>query len=214
MSTWAILSDIHGRADRLRRALADAKAQGATNYLSLGDIGSMMALEMLEEVGASFVFGNWEASGLRGLPQPYRSRISQWPPCFRAEGFWAAHASPVWPDGLQISDVVDYLRTNELWWPALFPSLLVSEEARWAALIELQAANVHLFFHGHTHIQQAWCWSPDGMLSLLDGPSFTVPDDGSLFLVGVGSVGDARDGGGACYALYDTAARLVTWRRA
>lgn len=213
MSTWAILSDVHGRADRLRRALADAKAQGATNYLALGDIGSMIALEMLEEVGASFVFGNWEASGLRGLPQPYRSQISQWPPYFKTDGFWAAHASPVWPDGLQISGVVDYLRANGLWWPALFPSLQLSEEARWAALIELQAANIPLFFHGHTHIQQVWRCSPDGMLSLLNGPSFEVPDDGSIFLVGVGSVGDARDGGGACYTLYDTVARRVIWRR-
>jgi hypothetical protein len=124
-----------------------------------------------------------------------------------------AHASPVWPEGLALAGVVDYLRTSGLHWTVLFPSLQHSEEARWAALAELEAAGTPIFFHGHTHVQEAWQWGPDGSLTQVPGPSFSIPEDGCRFLIGVGSVGDARDGGGACYVLYDDEARRVTWRR-
>jgi len=210
---WAILSDIHGRGDRLARVLADARAHGAGRILSLGDLGSTHALEMLNGVGAGHVFGNWEASGLRGMRQPYRGQVARWPARYEAGDFWAAHASPVWPAGLAITGVVDYLRANGLHWTALFPSLLHSEEARWGAWAELEAAGVPLFFHGHTHVQAAWCWTPGHSPTQLGGSSVLVPSDGSRLLVGVGSVGDARDGGGACYALYDSLGRCVTWRR-
>ena len=98
-------------------------------FLSLGDVGGTAALDLLADVDALCVFGNWEASGLRGMSQPYR-------------GWWGAgmhitatmagagHASPVWPAGLGIAGVVDYLRQHGLHWLALFPSLQHSEEAR------------------------------------------------------------------------------------
>ncbi len=128
--------------------------------------------------------------------------------------FCAAHASPVWPDGLTITDVVDYLREHGLHWMALFPSLQRSEESRWAALAELEAAQVPLFFHGHTHVQEAWLWAPDTSLKRLSDSSFTVPADGSRVLVGVGSVGEPQDGAGACYVcILMESERKVTWRR-
>lgn len=210
---WAILSDVHGRGDRLARVLADARAHGAERILSLGDLGSTHALEMLNSVDAGHVFGNWEASGLRGMRQPYRGQVARWPAQYWADDFGAAHASPVWPAGLVITGVVDYLRSNGLHWTALFPSLLRSEGARWEAWCRLEEADVPLFFHGHTHVQEAWCWTPGQPPTRLVGPDVLVPSDGSRLLVGVGSVGDARDGGGACYALYDSRARCVTWRR-
>ena len=210
---WAILSDIHGRGDRLARVLADAQAQGATQYLSLGDVGSTAALDLLADVDATCVFGNWEASGLRGMDRPYRSLVGRWPAQLRTDGLWAAHASPVWPTDLAIAGVVDYLRAHSLHWLALFPSLQRSEDARWAALAELEAAQATTFFHGHTHVQEAWHWRSDASLTQLCGPEFVLEDDGSRYLIGVGSIGDPHDGSGACYALFDDAARRVVWRR-
>ena len=214
--SWAILSDVHGRGDRLKRVLADAGAHGASHVLALGDIGGLPALDALDGVGATCVFGNWEASGLRGLPPFYRRWVGRWPAGYRADSFWAAHASPVWPDGLNIAGVVDYLRERQWHWTALFPSLQRSEEARWDALAALEAADVHVFFHGHTHIQEAWRWIPGGVPQRVDGDGLSGGlsiDDGARWLVGVGSVGMPHDGDGACYALYDDATRRVTWRR-
>ena len=110
MTLWALLSDVHDRGDRLKRVLSDAGAHGAARVLALGDIGGAPVLDLLDTAGATCVFGNWEASGLRGLPAPYRNWVARWPAQLRADGFWAAHASPVWPAGLAIAGVVDYLR--------------------------------------------------------------------------------------------------------
>ena len=212
MTLWAFLSDVHGRNDRLKRVLAERAAQAATRLVALGDIGGTAGLNLLEEAGVVCVFGNWEASGLRGLPSPYRGRVARWPAQLHADSFWAAHASPVWPEGLTITGVVDYLRERELHWTALFPSLQRTESARWAALAELETAAVTLFFHGHTHTQEAWSWIPGGVPERVIGIEFTVTPD-RRWLVGVGSVGDPHDGEGACYTLYDDDARRVFWRR-
>ncbi len=210
---WAIFSDIHGRVDRLRWVQADAAARGAGGYLFLGDAGGDHVLRVLAATSTVCVFGNWEASGLRGLEAPWRGSVARWQPRHQQDGFWAAHASPVWPAGLGISGVVDYLRVHDLHWSALFPSLQRSETARWAALTELEAANVPLFLHGHTHVQEAWLWHPGATPERLSGPQFDVPQDGSRLLVGVGSVGEPHDGDGACYALDDETARQFTWQR-
>lgn len=214
MTLYALLSDVHGRGDRLARVLADARRNGAAAFLALGDIASTYALDLLDEVGAECVFGNWEASGLRGLPPPYRGWVSRWPAQLQRDGFIAAHASPVWPDGLEIGRVVEYLRAHSLHWTALFPSLLHSEDARWQALAELESADLALFFHGHTHVQEAWCWQPGGVPHRIAGSRGEIAiAPGERWLVGVGSVGDPHDGPGACYALYDATARRVLWRR-
>ena len=210
---WAILSDVHGRGDRLARVIADAQAAGAARFLSLGDVGGTAALDLLADVDAQCVFGNWEASGLRGMSQPYRGMVGRWQAHYRADGLWAGHASPVWPAGLGIAGVVDYLRQHDLHWLVLFPSLQHSEEARWAALAELAAAPAPIFFHGHTHIQEAWLWQPDAAPARLSGPAFVIESEPARCLVGVGSVGLPHDGSGACYVLYDDVARRVEWRR-
>jgi hypothetical protein len=138
--------------------------------------------------------------------------VGHWPPAFRADGLWAAHASPVWPEGLGIAGVVDYLRERQWHWTALFPSLQRSEQARWDALAELETADIRIFFHGHTHTQEAWRWIPGGVPQHIVGEELKI-EAGERWLVGVGSVGTPHDGDGACYALYDDATRRVTWRR-
>lgn len=214
MTLYALLSDVHGRSDRLTRVLADARAQGAARIVALGDIAGLRAFELLDDASATCVFGNWECSGLRGLPPPFRGWVARWPAQARMDDFSAAHATPVWPAGLGIGQVVDYLRQHDIYWTALFPSLQRSEEARWAAFAELAAADVPVFFHGHTHVQEAWRWPAGAAPERVDGAQGELAfADGERWLVGVGSVGDPHDGNGACYALYDSVARRVVWRR-
>jgi predicted phosphodiesterase len=213
VTIWALLSDIHGRGDRLARVLADAEKHGVSRFLCLGDLGGARVLDQLNDVGADFVFGNWEASGLRGMAQPYRGQVARWSARFDAEGFRAAHASPVWPDGLGIGDVVDYLQSRALHWTALFPSLARSQEARRAAFAELAAGTVPIFFHGHTHMQEAWVWAPGESPRHLSASDLTLPDDRAFSLVGIGSVGAARDGPEARYVLFDANKREIIWQR-
>jgi hypothetical protein len=213
MTVWAIVSDVHSRGDRLGRVLHDVRAVGAERVLSLGDVGSPSAIDLLDGAGATHVFGNWEASGLRGLPQPYRAQVSTWPAVFKGPTFWAAHASPVWPNGLPIQGVVEYLRLKSLGWMDLFPSLQRSADARRAAFEELELAQVPVFFHGHTNVHETWRRQPGTAPEQMPAAEFEISDDGSQWLIGVGSAGDAQDGSGACYALFDDALRRVTLRR-
>jgi diadenosine tetraphosphatase ApaH/serine/threonine PP2A family protein phosphatase len=213
VTIWAILSDIHGRGDRLARVLADAARHGASRILCLGDLGGAHVLGQLNQIDAEYAFGNWEASGLRGMSQPYRGQVARWSAQYRTIDFWAAHASPVWPDGLLLGDVIDYLQARALHWTALFPSLSRSPEARRAAFAELTAAGMPVFFHGHTHVQEAWMWAQGGSPRQFTGLSLILPDDGACTLIGIGSVGAARDGPEARYVLYDAAGREVNWQR-
>ncbi len=240
MTLWALLSDVHGRGDRLARVLADIQAQGdrqpgGARILALGDIAGPGPLSLLDRAGALCVFGNWEASGLRGLPPPYRSWVARWPAVLQVDGFLAAHASPVWPPNLTISGVVEHFRARNLHWTHLFPSLQHSESGRTAALAALSQSDCRIFFHGHTHVQEAWHASAAGEREATGndegaglGPGgggaqrvdYAGTEGGALdlvederWLVGVGSVGDPHDGPGAHYALYDSVTRRFTWRR-
>jgi predicted phosphodiesterase len=217
MTLWALLSDVHGRGDRLARALADIEKRPGARVLALGDIASTPALEALHRTNAQCVFGNWEASGLRGLPAPYRSWVARWPAVMRQDGFWAAHASPVWPENLAIGGVVEHLRSHGLQWTHLFPSMQHSEAGRTAAFAELATADVSVFFHGHTHTQEAWRFIPGQPPTRLEAAAAPngelILDTGARWLVGVGSVGDPHDGPGACYALYEPETRRLIWRR-
>jgi diadenosine tetraphosphatase ApaH/serine/threonine PP2A family protein phosphatase len=208
MTIWAIFSDVHGRAERLARVLDQANSQGAEKYLSLGDVGGEHALTQLTAMPTECVFGNWEASGLRGLPVQLRRAVNHWQPSFCADNFCAAHASPVWPDGLEIAAIVSYLRDHQLAWQALFPSLHDSEAARRAAFEALAERRTALFFHGHTHVQEIWQHVADAPPGQYIQRDFEV-SPGSRYLVGVGSVGQPRDAMRSGYCLYDSEERRV-----
>lgn len=217
MTLWAFLSDVHGRGDRLARVLADIGKRPGARVVALGDIAGTPALEALHRVGAQCVFGNWEASGLRGLPAPYRSWVARWPAVMQEADFWVAHASPVWPENLAIGGVVEHLRTRGLQWMNLFPSMQHSEAGRAAAFAALESAGAALFFHGHTHTQEAWRLAPGESPQRFEAggqkDAELILDADARWLVGVGSVGDPHDGPGACYALYEPEARRLIWRR-
>jgi predicted phosphodiesterase len=99
MTLWAVLSDVHGRGDRLSRALSDIKAQRAERILALGDVGSITALATLDHADALCAFGNWEASGLRAprtLPE-LGGTLARVPIVGWVLGWHAGLVWPGWP---------------------------------------------------------------------------------------------------------------------
>ena len=59
---YAILSDVHDRRRNLEAVLANAQSQGAGQIISLGDVGGEGCLDLLRQVGALTVFGNYEVT--------------------------------------------------------------------------------------------------------------------------------------------------------
>ena len=206
---YAILSDVHGRREKLVSVLDDARSRGATQFISLGDVGGDKCLALLKETGALAVFGNYEVSGWRSLGPEHRAWMQGWAPLLAQDGFMAVHAVPWWPEGLvTIKDFGAWIDGPDRSWFGLFPYLTDDEDYLWQALAELEVAGMAVLFHGHTHLQAVWQWSPNGYLRRLRGREMAVKD-GHHYLVGVGSVGLPEDGGWADYTLYDSAAGRI-----
>jgi putative phosphoesterase len=62
-----ILSDSHGRVDRIESALGLLESRGADLFLHLGDIGDVDAIDVMAGRNVRMVFGNcdWDEAGLR-----------------------------------------------------------------------------------------------------------------------------------------------------
>jgi len=84
---YAILSDVHGRREKLASVLDDARSRGATQIISLGDVGWDSCLALLKRAGALAVFGNYEVSGWRRLGPEHRAWVQGWMPLLAEDGF-------------------------------------------------------------------------------------------------------------------------------
>jgi predicted phosphodiesterase len=205
---FAILSDVHGRRQKLASVLSDAWRRGADRLISLGDVGGDGCLALLHELGVEAVFGNYEVSSWRRLASKHRAWVQGWPPLLADNGFLAVHAVPWWPQGLRsIADFEAWLDVPSRSWRDLFP-YLTHEEHLWRAVAELEVAGKHILFHGHTHRQAVWHWEPAGALRRVPAAWIEVLP-GHRYVVGIGSAGAPEDEGWAAYALHDTEAGLV-----
>ena len=206
---YAILSDVHGRREKLISVLDDARARGATQIISLGDVGGDGCLAILQQAGTRAVFGNYEVSGWRRLGPEHRAWVRDWGPLLAEDDFLAVHAVPWWPEGLAtIEDFGAWLQAADRSWLDLFPYMTDDEDYMWQALAELEEAGRTILFHGHTHLQAVWQWGPTGRLRRLRGTTVRVKA-GYHYVVGVGSVGMPEDGGRAAYALYYSTAGQI-----
>lgn len=209
----AIISDVHGNTRALRLALDHARERGVTRFYNLGDTGNGETHPVLETVSPQSVVGNWEVSSWRSLPSPWREQVRRWPFIRQEERMVFCHASPVWPEQVKtLEDAAHYVQKHGSWF-ALFPALDRDEEARWAAFARMEEMGAFVVFHGHTHVQAIWQLTKDNQMRRLQGPSVTLQDDGSLYLIGVGSVGRPLDGPGVCYAEWDAETHVVTLHR-
>lgn len=212
MTTIAIISDVHGNVEALRRAIEDARAQGVTTFVHLGDLGDGEAHEVLATVHPRSVVGNWEVSAWRTLPPRWREEVRQWPFSFHEGEAVFAHASPVWPrEVVTLDDAMRYVEAHGSWF-ALFPALHQDEDARWDVYAYLQEHGARVLFHGHTHVQKAWAFTLENRERALSGPEISL-EEGHLYIIGVGSVGRPMDGPGVCYALWDREGQCVRYRR-
>jgi predicted phosphodiesterase len=210
---YAILSDVHSRRHKLDAVLADAQSQGAEQIISLGDVGGDDCLASLLRARAMAVFGNYEVSSWRRLAPVHRHWVQHWPPLLEEDGFLAVHAVPWWPEGLRtIEDFGRWLKRGRRTWRALFPYLNEDEENLWQSLTQLEISGKQILFHGHTHVQSAWCWNPAGHLRQDPAIRLHLEAD-HRYVIGVGSVGLPEDGYWATYALFDSDAAYVDMRR-
>ena len=222
-----IFSDIHENLSSLERLLTLGSELAADRLVCLGDVGHHPLLfDLLAQHNVACVFGNWEVSGLGRMPATLAKRVGQWPATLRQGDALLCHATPDM-DLIHTNTAATLaaMRAHNTGWHTLFPRLDRDEAARWSALAALEADDLRVAFHGHTHVQLAWAWQPDA-----DGrrqirrilPTDTVteiplrpgtPDAPARYLIGVGSLGAPEDGPWPRFAVYDDVAQVVSLHR-
>jgi predicted phosphodiesterase len=208
---YAIFSDIHNHTTALQSILHHAVRQGVDGYFCLGDVGIDECVDLVRNVAAPTVFGNWEVSGWRYLSPENRDWAFTLPPVRRTARFWLTHAAPLWPDELATLADLNADR-HSVSMSRLFPYLHHESEALWDSIALLAEADIPLMFHGHTHRQLAWRFGGNNHLERLH-PRLITLQPGETWLIGVGSVGSPMDGPDPSYVIYDDQARRVEMLR-
>ncbi len=215
----ALLADVHANREALEACLDDVRGQGAERLAFLGDLvgygadPQWVVDRIRGEIarGAVAVRGNHDASvadpGREGL-HPEAQRVADWT---------REHLD---------ADALAFLRELPLAHEdgdVLYVHANAYAPARWdylAGRVEvgrsLSATRASITFCGHVHEPMLWTLSGTGKLGEFRPVADTaIPVPGHRrWLAVVGSAGQPRDGDpAACWALFDSAARTLTWRR-
>ncbi|MDB4434189.1 metallophosphatase family protein [Akkermansiaceae bacterium] len=208
----ALFGDIHANLEALDAVLADAKEQGCSDWICMGDVVGYNAdpvacLEKIRDADWPTVKGNhddvasnadslenmnpvaaaalsWTRDQLSGEHQEWLRNLRM---VRQIEDFTVVHATLDQPQGW------NYVTT------------------KFDAMSNFSYQFTNLCFHGHTHVPRIFVRDN----RVVEVPAETVTlDPRKKYFVNTGSVGQPRDGDWrACYVIYDLAAGTVSFRR-
>jgi len=208
----AIFGDIHANLEAFDAVLADAEAQGVTDYVCLGDVVGYNAdpvacLKRVQEMGCPTVKGNHDldASENHSLDSmnPIAATALQWTreQLDDDQRLWLKRLRMV----RQVSDytIVHSTLDQPVHWNYV--------TNRFDAMSNFSYQFTQLCFHGHTHVPRIYVKSD----KVREIPAESVEIEANAkYFINVGSVGQPRDGDPrASYAVYDHDSRLVAFRR-
>jgi len=212
----AILSDIHGNLEALDEVLRDARAQGAKDFVCLGDVVGYGAdpnacCERLIDLGCRTIRGNHDHACAHRVPltwfNPVAAAAVRWT---RKElspenREWLRDLPYTAGLGADVELVHGGLQ-DPPHWPYLFEEIDAAEH--------FPFQRTQLCFTGHTHVPQVFI-KTGGRILETPPNDVTVPQGEAMKVaVNVGSVGQPRDRDPrACYCLFDPATRRIEFRR-
>ena len=209
---YAVLADIHANLEALHAVLVDAKSQGCTRYVCLGDIVGYNAdpkecLDIVRGMDMPCVKGNYDEycstdrppqgfnpkaveaiAWTRGqLTEDDRRWLRELPLVAEVDGFTIVHATLDGPSR----------------WGYVFDKL--------AAAASFRHQTTPLCFFGHTHVPVALM--NDSMVRGGTYQKFSI-ESGKQYFINPGAVGQPRDGNPrAAYVVYDKAGQTIESRR-
>ena len=209
---YAIFSDIHANLEAFQTVLDDARSQGATDYVCLGDIVGYNAdpvacLEMVREMQCPVVKGNHDEQSSENSDIAYFNALAAKAIQWTRDQLSPSHKD--WLRALKFSRVVRNF--------TIVHSTLDSPSSWGYIISELDASasfsyqHTQLCFYGHTHVPRAFV--RDQRVIELPSESMLI-EPGKKYFVNVGSVGQPRDmDWRASYVLYSPTQQSLTWRR-
>lgn len=209
---FAILGDIHSNLEALTAVLADAKTQGVTHYLCVGDIVGYNA----NPVECVNIIHDLCPTVVRGNHDHYCSHDDN------LDGFHPLAADAVDWTRKQLSEEMRlYLRKLKL--VAMVESFTLVHSTldmpeMWGYVFDKLEAEAHFHyqttnvcFFGHTHVPLAFEKAEQVRCGLYTRIQVAR---GKKYFVNVGSVGQPRDGDPrSSYAIYDLVRGLIELRR-
>ena len=223
MPRTAVISDIHANLHALYAVMADYQCEQCTGVVCLGDVVGYNAYpqECVNEIralGCPVVKGNHdeEVVNLENTRMnPLARQAMEWTrSCLDEDSLnWLRRLSVQRIERSQFAMVHSSL-DQPLAWNYIFNAN--------DAATSFPRQFLPLCFHGHTHQPKVFTW--DGRRSVErtefwqqlreEGQAVVPLEMGLKYFINVGSVGQPRDGDPrACYAIYDSDARTVTFRR-
>lgn len=214
----ALLADIHSNREALDACLADARQEGADQYVFLGDlvgygpdpVAVVERIAALAQQGALVIQGNHDAAAV-GVPMPLN-------PIARVAIEWTKRQLDADHSRFLQKLPLDLNEDDRLYVHASAASpedwiyMLGAREA----FQSFRATAQRLTFCGHTHMPAVFNESSSGM------PQKHVPVDNCpmpllnqrRWIAVLGAVGQPRDrNNAACYGLLDTVTNRLTYQR-
>ncbi len=224
MPRTAIISDIHANLHALYSVIEDVKLCQCTDVVCLGDIVGYNAyphecLEYVRSLECPVVKGNHDAEVVADSLVRMNRLARQAMEWTRAQ---LSAEELQWLSRLQFQRIVRSSFTMvhaSLEQPKAWNYIINENDARGSFARQFSP----ICFHGHTHVPKVFMW--DGARSYdmkkeLSDPLYRegmveVPlQEGCKYFINAGSVGQPRDGDPrACYAIFDSDARTVLFRR-
>lgn len=210
----ALISDIHGNLEALTAVLQDVEQHKVDAIHCLGDVVGYgpdpgPCLELVDKTCKIKLLGNHEQAATGMLP------IESYNPAARQSALWTKeqlsdnHFSMIRRYMMEGHAADVHLVHASPYQPDQWRYILTPEEASLA----FSSFDEQICFNGHTHLPIIFSEVPDGEPRLRVGHSF-LPDEQTRYIINVGSVGQPRDKDPrACYVLYDSTEREVTYRR-
>ncbi len=209
---YAIFGDIHANLEAFQAVLADADAQGSTDYVCLGDIVGYAAnpkecLAIVREMGCPVVKGNHDEEAVLETP------LEGLNPLAKAAMEWTrAQLDDDEQDFLaglklvrQVNDFTIVHATLDT------PGGWTYVTNKFDAMASFSYQFTQLCFYGHTHVPRIYRRSDT--VEVLPANSVKL-ESGKKYFINVGSTGQPRDGDWhASYATYDPAEKEVVIHR-
>ena len=210
---YAIVSDVHSNIDSLDTVFAMLRDDDA--LLCLGDIvgygpNPNECVEKIRARATATVLGNHDVAAIDNFGLAYFNP--------------AAREAMKWTQSVLTAENLSWL--DSLGYEFRMPDFLLVHGApvnyfeyildKAAAARAFAATDAQIIFIGHTHIAEYYALRPDGTIEhahLQQGGEVQL-EEGSRYLINVGSVGQPRDlNPRASFGLYDSTARTVTITR-
>ena len=211
---FAIIGDIHANLDALNTVVDDARANGVTDFVCVGDV---VGYNACPSECIKIVRDELNAPVVRGNHDHYVSTDSP------LSDFTELAAEVVKWTRMQLStEEIEWLRAlpySKLHMGFTVVHSTLDMPEHWGYIFDNLTAEASfayqktgICFYGHSHVPMVHQKSSAGILRL-EPREIQVPL-GCRFLINVGSVGQPRDyDNRACCTIYDTETRTLTYHR-